>query len=134
MGLAAARMNDMVSGIDIHLVMVPAPPGPPVPTPLPHPFTGMITSGVSSNVQIGGQPAATVGSSVQNNPPHMPTPPGTSFLTPPSNTGTVFMGSFTVLINGKGAARQGDMVQTCADPAPMPNSTIADGFPTVLIG
>jgi uncharacterized Zn-binding protein involved in type VI secretion len=39
-----------------------------------------------------------------------------------------------VKINGKNAARLGDMVETCNDPAPMPSSSIVKGEPTVLIG
>jgi uncharacterized Zn-binding protein involved in type VI secretion len=42
-------------------------------------------------------------------------------------------GSTSVLINNKPAARIGDQVQTCNDPAPAPTSTIA-GTSTVLIG
>jgi len=45
----------------------------------------------------------------------MPTPPGTSFTILPTNQATILLGSATVLINGKPAARAGDMVQTCAD-------------------
>ena len=133
MGQPAARLNDQVSGADVHLVMVPSPSGP-VPTPLPHPFTAIITTGTCADVLIGGQPAAVIGSGTQNNPPHTPTPPGTSFQMPPTNQGTVAAGSATVLINGKGAARMGDSVTTCADPAPMPNGTITNGCTTVMIG
>ena len=43
-------------------------------------------------------------------------------------------GTSVVLINGKMAARQGDMVMTCNDPADMPMGTITAGSPTVIIG
>lgn len=135
MGQPAARATDKVVAIDTHIVLVPAPPGPPVPTPLPHPFAGTITGGVSTNVLIGGLPAATLGSTVTNAPPHLPTPPGTSFVVPPTNQGTIVKGSATVLINRKPAARVGDTVMTCNDPAPLPvGSIVGPGAPTVLIG
>ncbi len=133
MGQPAAKQGDQITAIDTHIVMVPAPPGPPVPTPLPHPFMGIINGNLSSNVKIMGMPAATVGSTADNTPPHLPTPPGTAFQLPPNNKGTIMMGSSTVLINNKPAARNGDTAQTCADPAPNPGGqVIAVG--TVLIG
>jgi uncharacterized Zn-binding protein involved in type VI secretion len=46
----------------------------------------------------------------------------------------VIAGSATVLINGKGAARQGDRVLTCNDPVDAPVGTITAGAPQVLIG
>jgi uncharacterized Zn-binding protein involved in type VI secretion len=132
MGKPAAKQGDMVTGIDMHIVLVPSPGGP-VPTPLPHPFTGMLDGNLSSNVKVMGMPAATMGSTAQNQPPHIPTPPGTSFQLPPSNTATIRMGSMTVKINGKQAARTGDLTETCADPVPnMTASLISVG--TVLIG
>ena len=133
MGKPAAKQNDMVVAVDMHIVMVPAPPGPPVPTPLPHPFTGMLDGNLSSNVKIMGKPAATQGSTASNNPQHIPTPPGTTFQKPPDNKATIRMGSTTVKINGKPAARMGDMTKSCADPAPNPGAQlIAVG--TVTIG
>lgn len=133
MGQPAAKQGDQITAVDIHIVMVPAPPGPPVPTPLPHPFMGILNGGLSSDVKIMGMPAAVVGSTADNTPPHLPTPPGTVFQIPPTNRGTITMGSTTVLINHKPAARSGDMAQTCADPAPnMSASVIAVG--TVMIG
>jgi uncharacterized Zn-binding protein involved in type VI secretion len=117
----AAKLNDQVVGTDTHIVLIPGPGGP-VPTPLPHPFAGTITGGCSTDVFIDGQPAAVVGSTATNNPPHLPQ--GGSFQTPPTNQGTVFQGSTKVLINGKPAARVNDPVQTCNDPAPQPVSKI----------
>ena len=118
--------------VDIHIVMVPSPGGP-VPTPLPHPFSGIINGNLSSNVKVDGMTAATMGSTANNQPPHIPTPPGTVFQIPPTNQGTIMRGSSTVYINGKQAARAGDMAQTCADPVPnMGAQVIAVG--TVMIG
>ena len=91
MGQPAAKANDQVVGTDIHLVMVPAGPAL-VPTPLPHPFSGLLDGSLRSTVTIGGQAAATVGSTATNQPAHLPTPPGTSFVTPPTNRATVMLG------------------------------------------
>jgi uncharacterized Zn-binding protein involved in type VI secretion len=132
MGVPAANGSSNVVGVDTHIVLVPTPGGP-VPTPLPHPFFGQIDGGLVQTVKIGGQPAAVVGSTATNSPSHIPTPPGTSFQKPPANRGTVFQGSATVLIAGKPAARLGDPVTTCNDPADVPvGQIVATG--TVLIG
>lgn len=122
-----------MTATDTHVVLVPSPGGP-TPTPLPHPFAGQLVEGLSSDVLIDGLPAAVVGSAAQNMPPHVPTAPGTGFQTPPSNRGTVQAGSATVLVNGKGAARVGDTVVTCNDPADLPVGSIVSGSGTVLIG
>jgi len=115
---------------DTHIIQIPSPGGP-VPTPLPHPFTGMIDGGLSQDVKIMGMPAATVDSTATNTPSHIPQ--GGPFQTPPSNKATIKMGSPTVKINGKMAARNGDTAMTCNDPSDMPVGTVmATG--TVLIG
>jgi uncharacterized Zn-binding protein involved in type VI secretion len=134
MGQPAAKQGDQIVATDTHVVMVPPPaPGPPLPTPLPHPFTGVINGNLSGNVNIMGKPAATVGSTADNTPPHIPTPPGTGFQSPPPNRGTIRIGSPTVHINGKMAARNGDIAETCNDPIAQPvGQVIAVG--TVLIG
>jgi uncharacterized Zn-binding protein involved in type VI secretion len=132
MGKPAAKQGDQVVAVDVHIVMVPSPGGP-VPTPLPHPFSGMLDGSLSQDVFIMGMPAATLGSTANNMPPHFPTPPGTVFQIPPTNQARILMGSATVMINGKPAARAGDQTQTCADPVPnMAANLIAVG--TVLIG
>jgi len=130
MGQPAAKNGDQITGVDTHIIMI-STPGGPVPTPLPHPFTGVIDGELSSDVNIIGQPAATVGSTATNTPSHIPQ--GGPFQNPPSNSGTIEMGSQTVNINGKAAARMGDMATTCNDPSDLPVGTvIAAG--TVLIG
>ena len=71
-------------------------------------------------------------SMASNTPAHIPTPPGTAFQQPPANRGTVFMGSVTVKIGGKAAARNGDPVKTCNDPADAPvGQIIAAGIVTI---
>lgn len=133
MGQPAAKQGDQIVATDTHIVMVPAPPGSPVPTPLPHPFTGIISGSLSSDVKIMGMPAATVGSTADNSPPHIPTPPGTAFQKPPANKATIQIGSPTVRINGQAAARNGDVAMTCNDPTDMPVGTVVAAG-TVLIG
>jgi len=128
----AAKQGDQIVAVDMHIVMVPSPGGP-VPTPLPHPFSGIINGSLSPNVKIMSMPAAVVGSTATNQPPHIPTPPGTAFQVPPQNQGTIMMGSSTVTINSRPAARNADQAQTCAEPVPnMSASVIAVG--TVMIG
>jgi uncharacterized Zn-binding protein involved in type VI secretion len=132
MGQPAAKQGDQITANDTHIVMVPSGPSL-VPTPLPHPFMGMLNGGLSSDVNIMGKPAATVDSTADNSPAHIPTPPGTAFQKPPTNKATVKLGSPTVKINGKMAARNGDMAMTCNDPSDMPVGTVI-AVGTVLIG
>lgn len=127
MAQPAAKQGDQVVGNDTHIVVTPGGPAP-----LPFPFTGKLTGGLSTNVKISGLAAAVVGSTADNLPPHLP-PPGAPFQRPPSNSGTVQQGSQTVQINGKPAARAGDQVSTCNDPADLPAGTVV-AVGTVLIG
>ena len=130
MGQPAAKQGDRVTAVDTHIVMVP-PPAPPAP--LPHPFSGVLNGQLSSDVRIMGRPAAVVGSTADNAPPHRPTPPGTAFQRPPANRATVSSGSATVLINGNPAARNGDRALTCNDPVDLPVGTVL-AVGTVMIG
>jgi uncharacterized Zn-binding protein involved in type VI secretion len=102
---------------------------------LPHPYAGTITIGCATNVLIGNKPAAVLGSGLVNTPPHIPTPPGTAPAVPPTNDGKIILGSATVLIGGKPAARLGDMCMPCTNSTPPGTATIAGpGVPTVIIG
>jgi uncharacterized Zn-binding protein involved in type VI secretion len=130
MGQPAAKKGDKITAIDTHLVVVPSPPSP---VPLPHPFAGIINGGLSGDVNIMGMPAATVDSIADNTPAHVPTPPGTSFSSPPSNKATIKIGSPTVKINGRAAARNGDAAETCNDPSDALVGTVV-AIGTVLIG
>jgi len=121
LGKPAAKQGDMVTATDIHIVLIPSPAGS-VPTPLPHPFVGTLSGDLSSDVRVMGQWVATVGSTAQNQPPHIPQ--GGSFQRPPSNRGQILVGSATVRVNGRPAARTGDTVMTCADPVDAPNGSI----------
>jgi uncharacterized Zn-binding protein involved in type VI secretion len=130
-GQPAAKQGDKITATDTHIVIVPGTP--PTDAPEPHPFTGIINGGLSSNVKIMGQPAATVDSTAENTPPHIPTPPGNAFQKPPSNRATIIAGSPTVSINGKPAARNGDTALTCNDPVDQPvGKVVATG--SVFIG
>ena len=117
--------------MDTHIVVVPGVP--PAPVPLPHPFAGLLGGGLSTNVKIMGKPAAVVGSTADNSPPHLPTPPGTSFQKPPTNKATIQLGSQTVMVNGKPIARNGDKALTCNDPSDLPVGTVV-AVGTVMIG
>jgi uncharacterized Zn-binding protein involved in type VI secretion len=130
MGQPAAKQGDRVVATDTHIVMIPSPGGP-VPTPLPHPFVGQLDGSLSGDVNIEGKPAAVQGSTATNTPSHVPQ--GGPFQKPPSNKGTIQIGSGTVLINGKPAARNGDKAMTCNDPADLPAGTVVAAG-TVLIG
>ena len=126
MGQPAAKQGDQVVAIDTHIVVIGL-----VPTPVPHPFAGIVTGALSADVRVMGRPAATVGSTAQNTPPHVPL--GGPFVKPPHNTGVVVAGSATVRVNGKPIARNGDTAMTCNDPVDLPvGHVVAVG--TVLAG
>jgi len=127
-GQAAAKEGDKIVGTDMHMIQ---PPGTAPPTPVPHPFSGGIDGALSSDVKIMGKAAATVDSTATNSPSHVPQ--GGSFVNPPKDKATIKMGSQTVKINGKKAARNGDTAETCNDPSDLPVGTVmASG--TVNIG
>jgi uncharacterized Zn-binding protein involved in type VI secretion len=130
MGQPAAKEGDQVIATDTHIVMIPSPGGP-VPTPLPHPFTGKLDGGLSSDVKIEGKAAAVEGSTATNTPSHVPQ--GGPFQKAPANKATIKLGSQTVKINGKPAARNGDKADTCNDPADLPAGTVVAAG-TVMIG
>jgi uncharacterized Zn-binding protein involved in type VI secretion len=130
MGQPAAKQGDQVLSTDTHIVMIPSPGGP-VPTPLPHPFVGQLDGSLSSDVKIEGKAAAVQGSTASNVPSHIPQ--GGPFQSPPANRGQIQLGSGTVLVNGKPAARNGDTATTCHDPSDLPTGTVI-AVSTVLIG
>lgn len=130
MGQPAAKQGDQVIATDIHIVMIPSPGGP-IPTPLPNPFTGQLDGALSTDVKIEGKAAAVQGSTATNVPSHIPA--GGPFQMPPANKATIQLGSATVLIGGKAAARNGDVALTCNDPSDLPAGTVV-AVSTVLIG
>ncbi|MBV9956815.1 MAG: PAAR domain-containing protein [Acidobacteria bacterium] len=128
MGQPAAKQGDKITAMDMHLIQ---PPGPTSPVIVPHPFNGIIDNGLSADVNIQGLPAATLNSTATNTPPHIPI--GGTFVIPPRNQGRITLGSVTVFINGKAAARSGDTALTCNDPADLPVGTVV-AVSTVFIG
>jgi uncharacterized Zn-binding protein involved in type VI secretion len=130
MGQPAAKKGDQILATDTHIIMIPSPGGP-IPTPIPHPFTGIIDGALSGDVNIQSMPAATVDSTATNTPAHIPQ--GGPFQSPPSNQGKIIMGSATVSINGKAAARNADTAETCNDPTDLPVGTVL-AVSTVFIG
>lgn len=107
--------DSIVNEADIHVVLVPNPGGA-VPTPQPFPFKGAISANTSANVRVNRLPAATVGAVANNMPPHVSV--DGPFQVQPTNVGEVVVGSSSVRINGKGAARAGDLCETCHDLPP----------------
>jgi uncharacterized Zn-binding protein involved in type VI secretion len=107
----------------------PIHPPAPTPTPVPHPPIPIpIVAATVPTVLIANMPAAVVGSMTQ---PCM-IPPCV-----PGGPGTVSMGSTTVMIGGRPAARLNDMVAFTSCVAPIPSPTgkiIGPGAPTVIIG
>jgi uncharacterized Zn-binding protein involved in type VI secretion len=128
MGPPAAKQGDHVTATDMHLIQ---PPGPSSPLLVPHPFNGTLDGSLSNDVKIMKLPAAVVGSTATNLPPHIPI--GGTFVNPPANRAEILKGSATVFINGKAAARAGDTARTCNDPMDLPVGVVqATG--TVFIG
>lgn len=126
MAAPAAKQGDRIVATDVHLIQ---PPGTAPPAPVPHPFSGVLSGGLSGDVTIQGMAAATVGSTAT----FVHLPQGGTFVVPPRNQGRIVRGSATVLINGKPAARAGDTAITCNDPADLPAGTVvASG--TVIVG
>lgn len=130
MGKPGAKEGDRVVAVDTHILLVPSPAGP-VPTPTPMPFSGTLGESLSSDVLIEDKAAATKGSVARNTPSHLPL--GGPFQKTPANEGKVHEGSSKVLVNDKPAARAGDPVMTCNDPADAPIGNVL-GNSTVLIG
>ncbi|HEX4214930.1 MAG TPA: PAAR domain-containing protein [Candidatus Dormibacteraeota bacterium] len=127
MGAPAVVMGDQVTGIcPNHLI--PGPLGAPIPSP-PLPFSAPLTMGLVSTVLIGGKPAAVMGSSGFNTPPHVGLHPADPFLAPPLQRGQVLSGSPTVLIGGQPAATAQSSCTCCVVPG-----TVVPSVATVLIG
>jgi uncharacterized Zn-binding protein involved in type VI secretion len=126
----AAKQGDLVTGSDVHVVMVPSPGGP-VPTPTPMPFTGVLDGALAADIVCERRPIATQGSTATNTPPHAPAPG--PFQRPPTNVATILTASTTVLAPGGGVARAGDTALTCNDPADLPNGTVV-AVGTVFVG
>jgi uncharacterized Zn-binding protein involved in type VI secretion len=128
MGTPAAVMGDRINAVcAVHLI--PSPVGAPSPSP-PLPFSAPLLQGLATKVLIAGKPAAVQGSSGFNTPPHVGLHPSDPFMAPPQQRGTVMVGSTTVLVEGKPAARTGSACTVCAGlPGQLTGTAV-----TVLIG
>jgi uncharacterized Zn-binding protein involved in type VI secretion len=126
-GAPAIVMGDRITGIcPNHLI--PAALGAPAPSP-PLPFSAPLTIGTVPTVMIGGKPAAVMGSSGMNVPPHVGLHPADPFFAPPMQMGRIVAGSPTVLIGGTPAASVSSTCTCCLVPG-----TLVPTVMTVLIG
>jgi uncharacterized Zn-binding protein involved in type VI secretion len=127
-GAPAIVMGDKVTGqCAIHQIPNPAT-GAPQPGP-PFPFSAPITTGTVATVMIGGKPAAVVGCSGMNTPPHVGLHPADPYMAPPQQMGRIVSGSATVTIGGTPAATAQSSATCCATPG-----TLVPTVTTVLIG
>lgn len=127
MGAPAIVMGDAVQGTcAIH--QVPSPTGNPMPGP-PMPFSAPLTVGLCATVLIGGKPAAVMGSSGLNTPPHAGLHASDPFLAPALQVGRVIAGSPTVMFGGQPAASATSTATCCQTPGALVPSTT-----TVLVG
>lgn len=128
MGAPAIVMNDRITGTcAIHQVPNPAS-GAPQPGP-PMPFGAPITIGTVASVLIGGKPAAVVGCSGMNTPPHVGLHVSDPYFAPPMQVGRIVSGSPTVLIGGQPAATASSNATCCMTPG-----SLVPTVTTVLIG
>jgi uncharacterized Zn-binding protein involved in type VI secretion len=127
-GAPAIVLGDQITGqCPIHIIPNPAT-GIPQPSP-PLPFSAPITVGVCATVMIQGKPAAVVGSTGYNTPPHVGLFPADPFMVPTMQIGTILSGSVTVLFGGQPAATATSSCTCCATPG-----TITPTVTSVLIG
>jgi len=128
MGTPAIVMNDQIQGVcAIHQIPNPAS-GVPQPAP-PMPFSAPITTGTVSSVLIGNQPAAVMGSSGYNTPPHVGLHASDPFMVPTMQVGRILSGSATVMIGNQPAATQSSQALCCSTPG-----SLVPSVTTVLIG
>lgn len=128
MGTPAAILMDKIVGIcTTHLIPNPAT-GLPQPAP-PMPFSAPITLQLATTVFITSKPAGVVGSFGYNTPPHVGLHPADPHMVPLNQIGRVVVGSPSVFIQSKPAARTGSM---CTINFAMPGQLIGTAA-TVLI-
>ena len=90
MGQPACVMGDKVTGTcAVHQIPNPAT-GAPQPGP-PMPFAAPLVQSLSTTVLIGGKPAAVVGSSGVNTPPHVGLHPADPFMVPTAQIATDYL-------------------------------------------
>lgn len=127
MGAPPIVANDQITGVCPNHVII-GPLG--VPTPAPAlPFAAPLTVGLSTNVTIGGKPAAVLGSSGYNTPAHAGLHAADPFFVPILQVGQIVVGSLTVQIGGQAAATAQSTATCCVAPG-----TLVPSVTTVLIG
>lgn len=120
--LLASTHQDIIVGLDIHIVMVPSPAGP-IPTPLPHPFIGFVFdpgdlipklgATVSVNHKCRGCSFTT---GMLGTMKHFPMPPGAAFTPKPiGHDAYKFFGSLRVKAEGSLLGVSPFMVMSCSD-------------------
>ena len=128
MGTPAAVMGDRITGTcAIHLI--PGAMGAPQPGP-PMPFSAPLLTGLATKVMISNKPAAVAGASGYNTPPHVGLHPSDPFMVPTMQEGRITVGSTSVMIEGKPAAKTGSTCMICAG---MPGQLTGTAS-TVMIG
>jgi uncharacterized Zn-binding protein involved in type VI secretion len=127
MGTPALVQGDSIRGICPNH-QLPGPTGPIPAGPLP--FDAPITMATVPSVQIGGRPAAVMGSWGANlNAPHIGIIDPPFAAGPAAQMGRILSGSGSVLIGGQPAATAASQATCCAVPGtPAPTVT------SVLIG
>ncbi len=118
--------GDQVTGM-CPLHQIPGPVGNPQPGP-PMPFSAPLTVGLCPTVLIGGKPAAVIGASGLNTPPHVGLHPADPFMVPPMQVGRVTSGSPTVLFGGQPAVNASASATCCASPG-----TLVPSVMTVMV-
>lgn len=128
MGSPAIIQNDKVTGsCPNHLIPNPTS-GAPQPAP-PMPFSAPLLQGLIATVLIHGLPAAVVGSSGYNTPPHVGLHPSDPFLVPTQEVGRITSGSPTVSFGGQPAATAQSACALCASAG-----SVVPSVNNVLIG
>lgn len=117
----AKKDKDGIDGKCAHMVQMPGTPPPP-PVPQVFSFSAKFGTNLSPDVYAENKNVAFVTSRVRMMPPLFPK--GGVFVSPPSNSGEVIMGSPTVYANGKPIARNGDLAKICADPVSTPTAKV----------
>ena len=131
MGVPAGILGDKIVGLcPAHLAVGPL--GAPIKAP-PLPFAAPVMLMPAMTVTIMNKAALTVGSKGFNLPPHIPPAihPADPSMPPPMQFGVVLMGSPTVLIEGKPAAKMGSKASLCAG---LPQGQLIATGMTVQIG
>lgn len=129
MGQPAVVTGDAIRGTcAIHQIPNPASGAPQPAGPLP--FSAPLLQGLTTRIMVEGKPAAVVGSSGMNTPPHVGLHASDPYMAPPTQRGQVIAGSGTVYFEGKPAAYTGCQVTMCAQTP----ATVTGTAATVRIG